>query len=167
MVATDATRPMDRAECMALLEAEDVGRLAIVQGHVPAIFPVNYVVDGSDIVLRTAPGTKVQHGPGSLVAFEIDHLDRETRTGWSVVAVGRLDVVTGPDAARLRRLPIAPWAGGDRNVLMRLVPGTVTGRVIGPPTGAGPGAHALGTYGPAAGGGPSVPSEMTDGRTSR
>src|SRR5262245_26329122 len=104
---------MDPAECLALLEAEDVGRLAIVQGRVPAIFPVSYVLDGRDIVFRTAPGTKLAHGPGSLAAFEIDHLDREARQGWSVVATGHLEEVGPTDAAtvaRLRRLPLAPWA---------------------------------------------------------
>ncbi len=128
---------MDPAECLALLEAEDVGRLAIVQGHVPAIFPVNYVLDGRDVVFRTAPGTKLQHGRDTLAAFEIDHLDRPTRTGWSVVVTGRLEQVTALDRARerrLRALPIAPWAAGDKPVVMRLTPGTITGRIISPPT---------------------------------
>ncbi|HMJ75817.1 MAG TPA: pyridoxamine 5'-phosphate oxidase family protein [Iamia sp.] len=129
------TRRMAPDECLLLLEAEDVGRLAIVQGHVPAIFPINYRLDGGDIVFRTAPGAKVTHGPRALAAFEIDGLDREARTGWSVVVVGALEVLAPSDAARLARLeqlPIAPWAGGQKDVLMRLVPGTITGRMIGP-----------------------------------
>lgn len=129
---------MDRAECLALLEADDVGRLAIVQGNVPAIFPVNYVLDGTDIVFRTAAGSKVAHGPGTVAAFEIDDLDRESRTAWSVVAVGRLELVTDeqPDLlVHLRQLPISPWAGGTRDILMRLIPGTITGRLIGPERG--------------------------------
>lgn len=131
--------PMDRAECLALLEAEDVGRLALVQGNVPAIFPVNYVVDGEDIVVRTAPGTKVDHGAGVPAAFEIDHLDRGERRGWSVVATGRLEVLDprDPGWARLRALPVKPWAGGDREVVLRLVVGTLTGRLIGHPDGGG------------------------------
>lgn len=125
---------MDRAECLALLEAEDVGRLAVVQGNVPAIFPVNYVLDGEDIVFRSAPGSKVAHGAGSPAAFEIDHLDREARQGWSVVAIGRLEVVDrwqGAELARLLQLPIQPWAAGDKDIVMRLVVGTITGRLIG------------------------------------
>lgn len=124
---------MDRAECLALLEAEDVGRLAVVQGNVPAIFPVNYAIDGEDVVFRSSPGTKVAHGAGSPAAFEIDHLDREHRRGWSVVAVGRLEVVDRDDPARtrLRHLPIRPWAAGDKDVVLRLVIGTITGRLIG------------------------------------
>lgn len=124
---------MDRGECLALLEAEDVGRLALVQGNVPAIFPINYALDGQDVVFRSAPGTKVVHGAGAPAAFEIDHLDRERRRGWSVVVVGHLEVVdrSDPALARLRRLPIRPWAAGDKDVVMRLVVGTITGRLLG------------------------------------
>jgi nitroimidazol reductase NimA-like FMN-containing flavoprotein (pyridoxamine 5'-phosphate oxidase superfamily) len=126
---------MDRAECLALLEAEDVGRLAIVQGTMPAIFPVNYLLDGEDIVFRSAPGTKIAHGDGAPAAFEIDHLDRAERRGWSIVATGHLEVVDRHDDAlgRLRQLPIRPWAAGDKDIVMRLVIGTITGRVLGGP----------------------------------
>lgn len=127
---------MDRAECLALLEAEDVGRLALVQGHMPAIFPVNYLLDGEDVVFRSAPGTKVAHGAGAPAAFEIDHLDRAARRGWSVVATGRLEIVDDLDGVtrdRLRHLPIRPWAAGDRDIVMRLVVGTITGRLLGDP----------------------------------
>ena len=126
---------MDRAECLALLEAEDVGRLAVVQGNMPAIFPVNYLLDGEDIVFRSAPGTKVAHGADSSAAFEIDHLDRAERRGWSIVATGHLEVVDPRDdaLARLRQLPIRPWAAGDKDIVMRLVVGTITGRVLGGP----------------------------------
>lgn len=134
-MTSDGVHRMDRSECLALLEADDVGRLAVVQGHVPAIFPVNYVVDGEDVLFRSAPGTKVDHGDGAPAAFEIDHLDRERRTGWSVVAVGRLEVLAPDDPARmrLRQHPIRPWAAGDRDVVMRLAIGTITGRLVGDP----------------------------------
>jgi nitroimidazol reductase NimA-like FMN-containing flavoprotein (pyridoxamine 5'-phosphate oxidase superfamily) len=126
---------MDRAECFALLEAEDVGRLAVVQGDMPAIFPVNYLLDGEDIVFRSAPGTKVVHGADAPAAFEIDHLDRAERRAWSIVATGHLEVVDPRDdaMARLRQLPIRPWAAGDKDIVMRLVVGTITGRVLGGP----------------------------------
>lgn len=134
------TRPamqrIDRDECYRLLAVEDVGRLAFVQGGTPAIFPVNYAMDGHDVVFRTDVGTKLEHGPRSRAAFEIDGLDREARTGWSVVAVGRLEEVTNFDAKtlqRVRALDVHPWAGGEKGHWMRLVTGLVTGRRIGPP----------------------------------
>lgn len=126
---------MDRIECLRMLEAEDVGRLAILQGSAPVIFPMNYVLDGESIVFRTAPGAKLSHGPHSLVAFEIDYLSREERCGWSVVVTGDLEEVTDPaELDRLRRLPLDPWAGGVRDHWMRLAPGLITGRrIVTPP----------------------------------
>jgi|RhiMethySRZTD1v2_1073278.scaffolds.fasta_scaffold00968_28 uncharacterized protein len=124
-------------ECRALLRAEEIGRLAIIDGGTPAVFPVNYVYDGEAVVFRTAPGTKLSAGPRASASFEIDEFDRRNRTGWSVVAVGRLEEVTQFDAAtldRVRRLPVDPWAGGDRPHWMRLVPSRVTGRRIPAPT---------------------------------
>jgi hypothetical protein len=68
------------------------------------------------------------------VAFEIDALDREAHTGWSVVVTGHLDEVTPFDAEtfeRVTRLPVQPWSGGDKPRWLRLVPSRVSGRRIG------------------------------------
>lgn len=120
-------------ECRRLLAGDVVGRLAIVDGGSPAIFPVNYALDGEAIVFRTAPGTKLSAGPRSPVAFEIDDFDRDRRTGWSVVVVGRLEEVTETDGRtldRVTRLPVEPWSGGDKPHWMRLVPDRISGRRI-------------------------------------
>jgi nitroimidazol reductase NimA-like FMN-containing flavoprotein (pyridoxamine 5'-phosphate oxidase superfamily) len=127
---------MDPDECRHLLATEEVGRLGLIDGATPAIFPVNYVLDGEAVVFRTAPGTKLSEGPRHQVAFEIDAFDRAERTGWSVLVVGHLEEVTefeGSMLARVRQLPVEPWAGGDKPHWMRLVPTRVTGRRIGPP----------------------------------
>jgi len=119
--------------CWRLLAADDVGRLAIVTGGTPAIFPMNHAVDGRTVVFRTGAGTKLAQVGRSRAAFEVDAIDRDTRTGWSVVATGRLEEVTRYDAvalARARALPVDPWAGGDRDHWLRLVVDRVTGRRI-------------------------------------
>jgi nitroimidazol reductase NimA-like FMN-containing flavoprotein (pyridoxamine 5'-phosphate oxidase superfamily) len=124
---------IDPDECRRLLAADDVGRLAIIDGDTPAVFPINYALDCDAIVFRTAPGTKLSAGPRRRVAFEIDGFDRSGRTGWSVVVTGRLEEVTAHDAATLRRvthLPVEPWAGGERAHWMRIVPDRITGRRI-------------------------------------
>src|SRR4029453_19307331 len=79
---------LDHDECLRLLAADEVGRLALVDGGAPVVFPVNYGLDGEAIVFRTAPGTKLAVGPRGPVAFEVDAFDRTTRTGWSIVATG-------------------------------------------------------------------------------
>ena len=120
---------LTRAECSALLATRSVGRLAYVaRAGVPDIAPVNYVLDGDDVVVRSGPGPKLQAAErGDVVAFEVDDLDEGARTGWSVVVVGRARRVpvpadgTGPE----------PWSAGPRRHLVRITPTRVTGRRLG------------------------------------
>lgn len=122
---------IDREECLRLLASDEIGRLAVVAGNTPMVLPVNYALDGESVVFRTDPGTKLEQGPRARASFEVDAFDRERRTGWSVVATGRLEEVTLYDAAtfdRVQRLAVDPWAGGDKSHWMRLVPDRVTGR---------------------------------------
>jgi nitroimidazol reductase NimA-like FMN-containing flavoprotein (pyridoxamine 5'-phosphate oxidase superfamily) len=128
-----AIEHIEHDECLELLRGDEIGRLAIVDGPRPMIFPVNYVFDGDDIVIRTAPGTKIDHGTRSAACFEIDDFDREHQAGWSVVVTGRLEELTKYDGrhfARASELPVHPWAGGAKDHILRLVPASVTGRRI-------------------------------------
>lgn len=125
---------LDRDECLRLLAEEEVGRLAVNDGSAPTIFPVNYRMDGEAIVFRTAPGTKLDSAARSLACFEIDRFVRESRAGWSVVVIGRLDEVTQYDArtlARVTELAVDPWADGEKSHWMRLVPTRISGRIVG------------------------------------
>ncbi|MDZ4827530.1 MAG: pyridoxamine 5'-phosphate oxidase family protein [Actinomycetota bacterium] len=126
---------LDRAECLRRLGAHRVGRVGLSVGGRPEIFPVNYVFDGEAIVFRTDPGTKLDAAGRADVCFEIDELDHEFHSGWSVVAHGRLEELTrylGPDAQRGFALPVDPWAQGLKAHWLRIVPGYVSGRRIGP-----------------------------------
>ena len=132
---------IDRDECVRLLAADEIGRLAFNVGHAPTILPVNYRMDGDAVVFRSDAGTKLDTGPRAPVSFEIDDFDREHRTGWSVVVSGRLEEVTPYDAAtydRVHALPVEPWAGGEKSHWLRIVPSTITGRRVRGPAG-GPG----------------------------
>jgi nitroimidazol reductase NimA-like FMN-containing flavoprotein (pyridoxamine 5'-phosphate oxidase superfamily) len=126
---------IDRQECLRLLQTDSIGRLAVLDGPAPTILPVNYALDGEDIVFRTDPGLKLDAGPRSRASFEVDAFDRATRSGWSVVVSGRLEEVTRYDAprwARVQALAVDPWAGGDKSHWMRLVGTKVTGRRLAP-----------------------------------
>lgn len=62
-------------------------------------------------MFRADPGTKLSRGPWAPASFEIGASDREHRSGWSVVVVGRLEEVTRYDATTLDRvhaLPVDP-----------------------------------------------------------
>jgi nitroimidazol reductase NimA-like FMN-containing flavoprotein (pyridoxamine 5'-phosphate oxidase superfamily) len=123
---------LTRAECFDLLASAHIGRLAVVDDLGPVVFPVNYVLDRHTVVLRTEEGTKLHAASrGSKACFEVDGTDAAARTGWSVLVRGEITEVTdGAELARLRTLPLRPWAPGTRNRYLRILPARLTGRRI-------------------------------------
>jgi nitroimidazol reductase NimA-like FMN-containing flavoprotein (pyridoxamine 5'-phosphate oxidase superfamily) len=124
---------MGSDECMELLAQDVVGRVAVVVGATPMIFPVNYAIDGDAIVFRTMSGSRLDIGQGH-AAFEVDSFDRASQSGWSVLVTGRLQEVSAlqaKDMARLQTLPVTSWANGVRDLWLRLQPSCVTGRIVG------------------------------------
>lgn len=121
-------------ECLALVAAEEIGRLALATGATPEIFPVNYALADGEIIFRTDEGLKLTLAEQHQVAFEVDGLDREAREGWSVVIKGRAQEVTVHDRPELRErvssLALYPWAEGDRGHWVRIVPSQVSGRRV-------------------------------------
>ncbi|WP_046733254.1 helix-turn-helix domain-containing protein [Streptomyces humi] len=120
------------AQCMTLLGTHGVGRLGVPTAGGPVIVPVNYSVVEGAIVYRTAPGTTPALAAGHRVAFETDRIDDTFSEGWSVLVQGRAHTVTEPD--EIHRLTASahstPWAGGRRDLWMRVEPDVVTGRRI-------------------------------------
>jgi nitroimidazol reductase NimA-like FMN-containing flavoprotein (pyridoxamine 5'-phosphate oxidase superfamily) len=138
MTATNARAEIEvltREECLRLLAAEEVGRIAVVLGRQPLIMPVNYVLERETIVLRTDAGTKLATASFERVAFEVDHIDREQRAGWSVLVQGVGQEIT-PAYSRLfeqvRALAITPWAPGDKEHWLRIMPVEISGRRVRP-----------------------------------
>ncbi len=117
-------------ECLALLQAAEVGRLAIAIMNAPDIFPVNFVVDRGDIVFRTAEGTKLAAAVlGRVVAFEIDGYDPVAGAAWSVVVKGHaVEIERMYDLFDALDLPLFPWHTGPKQRFVRIVPTEVTGR---------------------------------------
>jgi nitroimidazol reductase NimA-like FMN-containing flavoprotein (pyridoxamine 5'-phosphate oxidase superfamily) len=121
-------------ECRELLASRRVGRLAFLAGlHQPLILPVNYRVDGRDILIATGPGPKLQAAVRrDAVAFEVDAIDEETRTGWSVVVTGKATIerASTPRARAAADDEPGPesWAPGPRLTVLRVSTGRITGR---------------------------------------
>lgn len=122
-------------ECRRLLGTQQVGRLGFVSDGEPDIQPVNYVLDGDAVVFATAPGRMLWSATRSPVAFEVDALEPATRSGWSVVIKGLAQEITPVDSPsvldRLQALPLFPWPGGERTMLVRLPTSSITGRRVG------------------------------------
>lgn len=123
---------LDREDCLRLLGKAVIGRVALSRGALPVIVPVNFLLDGERILVRTGAGTKLDHAlAGSVVAFEVDDIDRWRHRGWSVAVTGVATVVDDPDdLARIDCLPLAHWApfGGEHVVAVSVE--LVTGRRI-------------------------------------
>lgn len=99
-------------ECLDLLAAAPVGRIAFVHDGAPTILPVTHVVTHGGVAFRSAPGSKLDHAiMGRPVAFEVDGLDVERRTGWSVVLRGVADMVDDAELeAELDQRELEPWS---------------------------------------------------------
>ncbi|MCX7621433.1 MAG: pyridoxamine 5'-phosphate oxidase family protein [Acidimicrobiales bacterium] len=125
---------LDSGECLSLLDTQagGIGRLAVVHGGHPVIFPVNYVLDQGQVVFRTSAGSKFDAAwRNAPVAFEIDALGPEGREGWSVLVQGRAEIIESADRiAQVESLGLSPWADGDRPVFVAIRQSIVTGRRI-------------------------------------
>jgi nitroimidazol reductase NimA-like FMN-containing flavoprotein (pyridoxamine 5'-phosphate oxidase superfamily) len=125
---------LGRDECLALLRQGSVGRLALVLEGRPHIIPLNYVVDDDGIIVfRTADLTAATDAALTNVAFEIDEIDLVRRQGWSVAVHGFAREITDAvdrDSQRLLRMPVQPWAPGQRDRWFEITPKEITGRTL-------------------------------------
>jgi transcriptional regulator with XRE-family HTH domain len=120
-------------ECLALIGPGGVGRMLFVEpDRGPVAIPVNYRMDGDDVVFRTAVGTRMAENLRQAnVSFDVDHLDDALAEGWSVLLTGTASVITEPDELDFAQsLGIEPWAGDDRQTYVRLQVRQITGRAI-------------------------------------
>ena len=114
---------------MALLGSVPYGRVVFTHRALPAIRPVNHIVDNGEVIIRSSLGSGISGaaGTGMVVAYEADVLDPATRTGWSVVVTGLARVVDdADDIARYERL-LDPWVDGRMDCVIRIPPDLVTG----------------------------------------
>ena len=121
-------------ECRGLLVTHRprLGRLAFVAGEWPLVLPMNYALDGDIVYFRTSAGRKLFAASRcARVTFQVDHVDEAWEDGWSLLAFGWLRVVDDPaELARVRHLPLRPWAGGDKPHFLALDIDSLSGRRI-------------------------------------
>jgi nitroimidazol reductase NimA-like FMN-containing flavoprotein (pyridoxamine 5'-phosphate oxidase superfamily) len=124
------------AECYELLRTQEIGRLGVNAEHYPLSIPVNYALDGTTVVIRTHPGTVLRALSHANVTFEVDEIDRRTRSGWSVLLRGLAEEVGDEHraelVARTRASGVQPWAPGEHGNWVRVITHHVTGRRIKP-----------------------------------
>ncbi|MEU5076411.1 pyridoxamine 5'-phosphate oxidase family protein [Streptomyces asoensis] len=133
MDANDGFRGLDRQECLALMATVPVGRIVYTRQALPAVLPVNFLLDTDGaVVVRTSAASELVHAvDGAVVAFETDEVDTAAHSGWSVVVMGSAALVTDPaEHARLLRTGPRSWVPAPREVFVRIDPELVTGREL-------------------------------------
>ena len=124
------TEILSEAVCWERLRKTSIGRLGVQVDGQPAIYPINYLVDGKSIVFRTKPDSKIAGAPRlDRVAFEIDGFEPAHGDAWSILIKGFGRVVDSDiEVAAANELPLFPWVVANRNAWIRIVPVEVTGR---------------------------------------
>jgi len=122
---------LSHAEAMRLLASVEYGRVIFTLHALPAVRPVNHVVDKGRIIIRTRLTTAISTvvasaDSGVVVAYEADDFDSQSQSGWSVVATGWAHRVNDPgQVSRCERL-LHPWVNRADTVLA-IEPDFVTG----------------------------------------
>jgi hypothetical protein len=135
---------LTRHECLGLLGSISYGRVVFTSQALPAIRPVNHVLVGEKIIIRTTAGAVIAsavNGTGTVVAYEADLIDAEQRLGWTVVVVGRANrVLSAAQIARYREA-LVPWTDADTDAdeVISIAAGLVTGYRMIPATAGEPG----------------------------
>jgi Pyridoxamine 5'-phosphate oxidase len=127
---------LDEAECLRLISAGGVGRLAYSGRYGLAVLPVNYQLDEGSIVFRAVLDSPTDEdlrtgmqGAEYKVSFEIDEVGKDAQEGWFVFIQGAAHHVDSEDDRASAWAPgVPPPAGGTRDHFVRITPTLVTGR---------------------------------------
>ncbi|MDQ6837719.1 MAG: pyridoxamine 5'-phosphate oxidase family protein [Actinomycetota bacterium] len=122
---------LSRSDCLALLAAQPMGRVAISLHALPAILPVSYCLLEEDVVFAAGSGASsrtIMHK--KVIAFEADSIDPVSRSGWSVLVVGMARQLheRDQDWQVAHDLALLPWAEGHAVHLIRLSTDQISGR---------------------------------------
>ena len=123
-------KQLTRTASLELLGSVKVGRLVFTHHALPAIRPVNHLVEGESIIVRATAGAAITSAAshnGVIVAYEADSIDTETQLGWSVIVVGTARLLTDEDAAGRYRARLRPWISGAVDDVITISADMITG----------------------------------------
>jgi nitroimidazol reductase NimA-like FMN-containing flavoprotein (pyridoxamine 5'-phosphate oxidase superfamily) len=104
-------------ECKRLLavaaKAGWIGRIGVSTDQAPVVVPVNFSLRDGQVLLRVGRGFFAEAAAGRLVAFEVDHIDPEDGTAWSVLVRGLATLSESPAEVALATpaRPLVPEPG--------------------------------------------------------
>ena len=122
---------LDRGEALRLLGSVSLGRVVFTQRAMPAVRPVNHILDSTGIIIRShsraAIISEVDTARGAVVAYEADNINPNYLLGWSVVVTGIARLVRDPGELARYRQVLVPWVDRDMDQVIRIQPEVVTG----------------------------------------
>lgn len=122
-------RRLSDDECWEFLRSQEFGRLAFHLAGEVHIAPVNYVVDGSTLLFRSAEGDKLLGiVMNADVAFEIDSFDDTNAR--SVILRGTARKLEEDEEHRVDALPLRPWVNQLRYNVVEITPTEISGRAF-------------------------------------
>ena len=115
---------LDADECWALVSDAVVGRVAWSSPEGISVVPVNFrVVEGVIVFHTTHESFLAGLAAPTEVAFQVDEIDQETATGWSVLVRG----ISGPGGAAVSSIS---WLEGGLAGGLAITASTIAGRVV-------------------------------------
>jgi Pyridoxamine 5'-phosphate oxidase len=118
-------------ECMRLLSCVSLGRIVFTAHALPAVRLVSHLIDGDHVIVRADRNASITSEltatAGTVVAYEADAVDAAQHLGWSVTLVGVAHQVTDPDEAAAFRRALRHWADGEKDQIISIHAGMVTG----------------------------------------
>ncbi|MDX3747506.1 MULTISPECIES: pyridoxamine 5'-phosphate oxidase family protein [unclassified Streptomyces] len=123
---------LDEAEALRLLGSVGLGRAVFTRHALPAVRPVNHIVAGGDVIVRTHQGSALAAyvrgtSADTVLAYEADVIDSVSHLGWSVVVTGYARLVTDPAELDGFRGRLRQWADQVMDLAVRIHPEMVTG----------------------------------------
>jgi nitroimidazol reductase NimA-like FMN-containing flavoprotein (pyridoxamine 5'-phosphate oxidase superfamily) len=103
-------------ECLRLLATAPIGRVVFTDQALPGVLPALFLLHDRMIVLPAGDGSKFSAAVhDTVVAFEADEFDAETRAGWSVTVIGQARLVRdSAELSALVPLELIPGMSGRR-----------------------------------------------------
>jgi Pyridoxamine 5'-phosphate oxidase len=110
-------------ECWELLASASVGRIALSIRALPAIFPVQYHLNGRNLTVCLGHHQLPERALNAVVAFAADAIDPASRSGWSVQVQGQASVPRQPVVHAFCGQPTA-------GQVVQIEPGTISGHRV-------------------------------------
>jgi hypothetical protein len=122
---------LGRDEALRLLGSVSLGRIVFTHRAMPAVRPVNHILDSTGIVIRSHSGAAIiseaDSARGAVVAYEADNINPNYLLGWSVVVTGIARLVRDPGELARYHEALVPWVDREMDQVIRIQPEVVTG----------------------------------------